>query len=98
MPANKLKHSNFDEQPGSALIRQRQILEQLVPFSSQTLWRRVKDGTFPQPIKIGRMTVWRVSEVRAWLKSPWFCAQGTAAAHLIDEDDTLAANGQAGDA
>lgn len=62
--------------PDEALIRQR-VLIHYVPFSAQTLWRRVKAKQFPQPIKIdgGRMTAWRWGEVRQWLE-----AQGKEAA------------------
>lgn len=39
-----------------------------LPFSASTLWRKVRDGTFPAPVKLGpKTTVWRVSEVRKWL-------------------------------
>lgn len=61
----------FDTLPDSALIRQRQLLAGIIPFSSATLWRRVKAGAFPAPIKLsdGNITAWRVGEVRAWLKA-----------------------------
>lgn len=40
----------------------------LLPFSRATLWRRVKDGTFPQPIKLSaRTTVWSTAEIRKWV-------------------------------
>lgn len=39
-----------------------------VPFSEPTLWRKVKNGSFPKPVKLSeRVTAWRVSDVRAWL-------------------------------
>lgn len=39
-----------------------------VPFSSATLWRKVKAGEFPKPIKLGeRITAWRVGDVRKWI-------------------------------
>ena len=31
----------------------------LLGISRATFWRRVKDGTFPQPVKIGAATRWR---------------------------------------
>lgn len=59
----------FDNLPSSALLREREILP-VIPFSSPTLWRRVKAGTFPQPIRLeGRMTCWRWGEVRSWLET-----------------------------
>ena len=42
----------------------------ILPFSAKTLWRKVKNGTFPQPVKLGeRMTAWKVETVREWLDS-----------------------------
>ncbi|MGO4416850.1 helix-turn-helix transcriptional regulator [Cupriavidus sp. KB_39] len=43
----------------------------LLPFSRATLWRRVKDGTFPQPVKLSeRTTAWATAEIRKWLVDP----------------------------
>jgi prophage regulatory protein len=40
----------------------------IVPFSSATLWRKVKGGEFPAPAKLSeRVTAWRVEDVRQWL-------------------------------
>jgi prophage regulatory protein len=42
----------------------------LLPVSPATIWRFVKDGTFPRPFKLGEnCTVWDASEVDAWLVS-----------------------------
>lgn len=59
---------DFDALPDAALIRQRQLLP-ILPFSNVTLWRRVKDGSFPRPHQIdnSRITCWRVGDVRKWL-------------------------------
>lgn len=38
----------------------------LIPVSHATWWRGIKDGRFPQPVKLGtRTTVWRVEDIRA---------------------------------
>ena len=67
---------NFDEFPDSAMVRLAQLVRDPnhperptpLPFSSATFWRRVKDGSFPKPVKLGeRITCWRVGDVRAWL-------------------------------
>lgn len=48
-------------------IRQAQLLE-LLPFSAATLWRMVRAGTFPQPVKLGpRITAWKSEAVRAFI-------------------------------
>jgi prophage regulatory protein len=40
----------------------------IIPFSQATLWRKVKDGTFPAPVKLSAgVTAWRVEDVRAWM-------------------------------
>ena len=65
----------FDELPDSALVRQSHLVRDPkhptrptpLPFSPATFWRRVKDGAFPKPVKLGRITCWRVGDVRAWL-------------------------------
>ena len=49
-------------------IRQKSLLS-LVGFSAPTLWRKVKAGTFPRPVKLGQnMTAWRYEEVQAWME------------------------------
>ena len=67
----------FDAMADSALIRLSKLIGNrkspqdtaLVPFSAATLWRKVKAGTFPQPLKLSaRVTAWRVGDVRAWLQ------------------------------
>lgn len=41
-----------------------------VPVSKSTWWQGVKDGRFPQPIKLSeRVTVWRAEEVRAFVEN-----------------------------
>lgn len=53
--------------PSTGFLRQPQVLL-LVPVSKSTLWRRVQDQTFPQPIRlVGRITVWRVEDIRHWI-------------------------------
>ena len=40
----------------------------LLPISSATLWRWVKRGAFPAPVKLSdRMTAWRADDVQAWI-------------------------------
>ena len=40
----------------------------LMPFSPATIWRKVKDGTFPKPVKLGeRITAWHMDDIEAWL-------------------------------
>ncbi len=56
--------------PAIGFIRQSQLIPAIVPFSSATLWRKVKAGTFPAPVKLSaRVTAWRVEDVRDWIRS-----------------------------
>jgi predicted DNA-binding transcriptional regulator AlpA len=63
---------SFDDLPDSAFIRLHQLLSaSIIPFSAATAWRRVREGSFPQPIRISpQVTAWRVADVRQWLKDP----------------------------
>jgi prophage regulatory protein len=70
--------SLFDALSDGALVRQSQLVSSayhpgtpvLLPFSAPTLWRMVKQGTFPKPIKLSaRVTCWKVGQIRAWLAS-----------------------------
>lgn len=67
--------SGFDALPDTAFVREDPIVTKrgrpgIVPVSSAT-WRRwVKDGKAPKPVKLSeRVTVWRVGDVREWLQS-----------------------------
>jgi predicted DNA-binding transcriptional regulator AlpA len=56
--------------PATGYVRQSQLIPAIVPFSSATLWRSVKAGTFPPPVKLSdRVTAWRVEDIRVWMKS-----------------------------
>jgi prophage regulatory protein len=40
----------------------------VIPASPATIWRKVKAGTFPQPVKLGeRITAWRMDDIEKWL-------------------------------
>lgn len=62
----------FDRLPDSALIRLNQLLAGgLLPFSTSTAWRKVREGKFPRPLRIStQVTAWRVGDVRTWLNDP----------------------------
>lgn len=62
--------SQFGCLPSTGYLRQAQLLPNILPFSAATLWRKVKDGTFPAPVKLSdRITAWRVEDVRNWMES-----------------------------
>ncbi len=73
---------SFDTLPDTAFIREAQLVQSPkhphrpapLPFSAPTLWRKVKAGTFPKPVKLSeRVTAWKVGDIRAWA-----AAQATA--------------------
>jgi len=70
-----LDYLDLDRLPDEALIRLC-TFKPCLPFSSATLWRKVKTGKFPAPIKISPgVTAWRVGSVREWFKDPsGYCA------------------------
>lgn len=68
--------AGFDQLPDGAWLRQSELVRGAktplapLPFSAPTLWRKVKDGTFPAPVKLSaRVTAWQVGAVRGWLES-----------------------------
>jgi len=57
--------------PDTGFVRQRLLLR-FVPFSKSTLWRRVKAGDFPAPVKLSiGITAWKAEEVRNWISGRW---------------------------
>ena len=60
---------------GDGYVRQSQLIPAIIPFSSSTLWRKVKSGEFPAPVKLtDSITAWRTQDIRAWM-----AARGAAA-------------------
>jgi len=68
----KPDHSDFDRLSDAGFIRLALLIGiGVIPFSESTLWRKVKAGEFPQPVKISsHITAWRVSEIRTWAIDP----------------------------
>ena len=69
---------NFDELPDTAYARLAQLIRDPkhptrttpLPFSAATLWRKVREGTFPAPLKLGpAISAWCVADVRSWLRA-----------------------------
>lgn len=77
----KRANTPFDELANEAFVRIRQIVPDVIPFSTATIYRLVKGGTFPKPYRLGDSAVaWRVGEVREWI----------ANLKRADQDDTAA--------
>jgi predicted DNA-binding transcriptional regulator AlpA len=59
--------TGFDGLSELALVRL-PVVQQLYAVSAPTVWRRVKNGDIPAPIRVGlRTTCWKVSDLRAAL-------------------------------
>ena len=65
---------SFDTLPDGGFIRESQLVQSPkrpnspapLPFSAPTLWRKVKNGTWPRPIRLStRVSAWVVGECRA---------------------------------
>jgi len=51
------------------LLRIKQVM-QVVPLGRSTIWLKVKQGKFPQPVKLSeRCTAWKESEIMSWMDS-----------------------------
>ncbi len=66
MPNNSIPPGSLPER---GYVRQSQLIPGIFPFSSATLWRKVKAGAFPRPVKLGpRITAWRVEDIRSLIE------------------------------
>ena len=52
------------KQDSPRVLASDKTVAKMIDGSRATVWRRVKDHTLPQPIKIGGLTRWVVSEVQ----------------------------------
>lgn len=57
----------FGALPATGFVRLAD-LRQIIPLSDSTIWRRVRQGTFPAPVKLSeRVTAWKAEAIRQWL-------------------------------
>lgn len=65
--SNKTKASRL---PEGYYIRTADLVPHIIPVSRSTLWRMVRQGRFPKPVKISQNKVlWRVADVKNWIDS-----------------------------
>ena len=58
---------NPESLPKEGFVRLKSIIAPLgpIPVGKSTWWAGVKDGRYPQPVKLGpRITAWRVEDIR----------------------------------
>lgn len=41
----------------------------LIGVSPQTIWRWIKENRFPKPVKVGAVSLFRMSEIQAWMNA-----------------------------
>lgn len=61
-----------DSLPAEGFVRLNRIIAPIgpIPVSRSTWWAGVKEGRFPQPLKLGpKTTVWRVEDMRALIRN-----------------------------
>ena len=52
-------------------ILRREEVSQLTSLARATIYKKVADGSFPPPIRLGTRSVgWRLADVVAWLQAP----------------------------
>ncbi len=67
-------------------IRQKSLLQEYVPFSAATLWRLIKAGKFPKPVKVtNQITAWRITEIKEWSEDPYSYKVGQIDADSIKD-------------
>ena len=48
----------------------RSEVEKLTGLSTASIYRKMRDGSFPRPLKVGvRAVRWSLSEIQAWLSN-----------------------------
>lgn len=69
----------MNQLPATGYLRLKQIIGNkktnppitpIIPIGKTLWWQKVKEGQFPQPIKLSsRITVWRVEDIRQLLNT-----------------------------
>lgn len=77
--------------PITGFVRLKTVLK-FFPVSKSTWWRGVKEGKFPQPIKLTkRTTAWRATDIHMLLRET---AKHQGVAEFIEATHNLAPGGQ----
>jgi prophage regulatory protein len=57
----------MDKQTNKRLLRFSE-LRKTVPLSRSTIWRKVREGSFPKPVRIGKSAqAWLATEIDNWI-------------------------------
>jgi len=61
---------NYATQSGrQRTITARPASSGITGFSAKHIYHLINEGRFPAPIKIGRASLWRLSDINAWIES-----------------------------
>ena len=61
----------MDTQLEKRRIVRRDEVSKLTGLARATIYKKVSDGSFPAPIRLGARSVgWRLSDIVAWLEAP----------------------------
>lgn len=52
--------------PNERIIRLPEVLD-MVGMRKTAVYDKIKDGSFPKPLKLGRMSGWLESDVQQWI-------------------------------
>ncbi|MDF9393014.1 MULTISPECIES: helix-turn-helix transcriptional regulator [Methylococcus] len=56
--------------PATRTKKARPATKGILPVSAPTLWRMIRDGRFPRPVKLSPgVSAFRVEDVRNWMES-----------------------------
>lgn len=65
------KSPGSDRQSKPHFVRQPVVLDDWNPVSPATLWRQIRAGKFPKPLKLSQgVTAWRLADLEAWAADP----------------------------
>ena len=71
-PAAQLRRSPTQHRRRGRILRLPEVIE-ITGLSRTTIWRRDRDGSFPQPIRLGgegtRAIGWRDQDIYDWIDS-----------------------------
>ena len=65
------------------------FITKLTGLTDKWFYKLIKDGLFPKPIKLGRSSRWRQSEVEAWLQARIDASRGENSAMAMTHKLTV---------
>lgn len=63
----KSEKTVIDREGRNSLVKAQSAKRGIIGFSAKHIYHLIDCGKFPKPIKIGRASLWRLSEINLWL-------------------------------